>query len=85
MNFIGDIDHDPTRDEAAEALALLRRWAAAADPTEVAQLDPAIARLLPDRAVGNYPDLSRSYPENFRPDAAYRASMPDLHARTNCP
>jgi GTP cyclohydrolase I len=45
---------------------------------EVAQLDPAIARLLPGREVGNYPDLSRTYPEDFRPDAAYRASMPDL-------
>ena len=78
MNFIGDIDHDPTRDEAAEALALLRRWAAAADPSEVAKLDPAVARLLPDRAVGNYPDLNRVYPEDFRPDPTYRATMPDL-------
>ena len=78
MNFIGDVDRDPNRDEAAEALALLRRWAEKADPTEVARLDPAIARLLPGREVGNYPDLSRIYPEEFRPDAAYRASMPDL-------
>ncbi|MGC1486533.1 MAG: GTP cyclohydrolase, FolE2/MptA family, partial [Albidovulum sp.] len=78
MNYIGEIDRDPNRDEAAEALELLRRWAASADPTEVAQLDPAIARLLPDRKVGNYPDLTRGYPHGFRPDAAYRASMPDL-------
>ncbi len=78
MNYVGEIDHDPDRNEAAEALALLKRWAAKADPVEVAQLDPAIARLLPGREVGNYPDLSRTYPEDFRPDAAYRASMPDL-------
>lgn len=78
MNFIGEVDRDPNREEAAEALALLRAWAAKADPTEVAQLDPAIARLLPGREVGNYPDLSRTYPEDFRPDATYRASMPDL-------
>ena len=78
MNLIGEIDRDPNRDEAAEALATLRAWAARADPTEIAQLDPAIARLLPGREVGNYPDLSRIYPEDFRPDAAYRATMPDL-------
>lgn len=78
MNYIGEIDRDPNRDEAAEALAVLRRWAASADPTEVAQLDPAIARLLPDRPLGNYPDLSRVYDEDFRPDATYRAGMPDL-------
>ena len=78
MNYIGKIDRDPNRDEAAEALAVLRRWAASADPTEVAQLDPAIARLLPDRPLGNYPDLSRVYDEDFRPDATYRAGMPDL-------
>jgi GTP cyclohydrolase IB len=78
MNYIGEIDRDPNRDEAAEALELLRCWAASADPTEVAQLDPAIARLLPDRAIGNYPDLTRGYPHGFQPDAAYRASMPDL-------
>ena len=78
MNYVGEIDHDPDRNEAAEALALLKRWAAKADPVEVAQLDPAIARLLPGREVGTYPDLSRTYPEDFRPDAAYRASMPDL-------
>ena len=78
MNFIGEVDRDPNREEAAEALLVLRKWAAKADPTEVARLDPAIARLLPGREVGNYPDLSRAYPEDFRPDAAYRASMPDL-------
>lgn len=78
MNFIGDIGRDPNGEEAAEALAILRAWAAKADPSEVARLDPAIARLLPGREVGNYPDLSRVYPDDFRPDAAYRASMPDL-------
>lgn len=78
MNFVGEIDREPNRAEAEEALALLRRWAEAADPSEVARLDPAIARLLPGREIGNYPDLSRAYPEDFSPDARYRASMPDL-------
>ena len=68
----------PDRDAAADALELLRRWAAGVTPTEVAQLDPAIARLLPGRAVSNYPDLSRAFDTGFRPDAAYRATLPDL-------
>ncbi|GAB4383462.1 GTP cyclohydrolase FolE2 [Albidovulum sp.] len=78
MNILNEIEQEPQREEAERALALLRRWAARADPAEVARLDPAIARLLPGRAVGNYPDLSRSYPADFVADAAYRASMPDL-------
>ena len=78
MNFVGEIDREPERADAEEALWLLRRWAAQADPTEVARLDPAIARLLPGREVGNYPDLSRVYPDDFRADEDYRASMPDL-------
>jgi GTP cyclohydrolase I len=78
MNFIRKIGEAPDAEDAAEALTILREWAAAADPVEVARLDPAIARLLPDGKVSNYPDLSRIYPEDFRPDANYRASMPDL-------
>ncbi len=78
MNAMDDITGTPDRTDAEQALAVLRAWAAAADPVEVARLDPAIARLLPGREVTNYPDLSRSYPDGFRPDAAYRASMPDL-------
>ncbi len=78
MNFVGEIDRQPDRADAEEALRLLRRWAESADPVEIARLDPAIARLLPGREVGNYPDLSRTYPEGFTPDAEYRASMPDL-------
>jgi GTP cyclohydrolase I len=78
MNFHAMIGSDPSRDDAEDALAVLRRWAAKADPVEVAQLDPAIARLLPGREVANYPDLSRTYPDGFVPDDAYRTSMPDL-------
>ncbi|MCB2095610.1 MAG: GTP cyclohydrolase I FolE2 [Rhodobacteraceae bacterium] len=78
MNFVGEIDREPSRNDAAEALRLLRRWAETADPSEVARLDPAIARLLPGREISNYPDLSRIYQDNFVSDAAYLASMPDL-------
>ncbi|RME14305.1 MAG: GTP cyclohydrolase I FolE2 [Alphaproteobacteria bacterium] len=68
----------PDGTEARRALETLRAWAASADPTEVARLDPAIARLLPGRDVANYPDLSRHYPEDFVADEAYKATMPDL-------
>ena len=68
----------PEGDDARDALDTLRAWARAADPAEVAALDPAIARLLPERALSNYPDLSRDYPHDFKPDAAYKAGMPDL-------
>ncbi|WP_208349547.1 GTP cyclohydrolase FolE2 [Pseudaestuariivita rosea] len=73
-----DIDRAPSRDEAETALALLRRWAGSVTPTEVATLDPSVARLLPGQEVSNYPDLSRVYPEDFTVDAAYKASLPDL-------
>ncbi|WP_151720116.1 GTP cyclohydrolase FolE2 [Gemmobacter serpentinus] len=55
----------PSADEAAEALALLRKWAAGASAAEQAGL-------------GLYPDLSRQYPADFKVDAAYKATLPDL-------
>ncbi|PVA09973.1 GTP cyclohydrolase I FolE2 [Pelagivirga sediminicola] len=73
-----DIQTPPERGEAQDALALLRRWAAQATPEEVADLDPAISRLLPRGEVANYPALARAYPEDFDADDAYRATMPDL-------
>jgi GTP cyclohydrolase I len=66
------------REEAEDALSLLRNWAAQATPEEIADLDPAVARLLPQTAVSNYPTLARDYPEDFKPDADYKATMPDL-------
>ena len=67
-----------SRDEAQEALEKLRAWAKDASPTEIAELEPAIARLLPGQEVANYPELSREYPEDFTVDAAYRETLPDL-------
>jgi GTP cyclohydrolase I len=66
----------PTRDDAAEALRTLRDWAAAAAPEDLAALDPAVARLL--KGERDYPHLSRDYPADFRADAAYKATLPDL-------
>ncbi len=79
MTFQPDkIDRPVQRDEAETALAALRQWAQAATPQEVADLDPAIARLLPGGAVSNYPALSREYPADFVADENYKQQMPDL-------
>ncbi|MCL7464383.1 GTP cyclohydrolase FolE2 [Phaeovulum sp. NW3] len=77
MNIHGKIEAPDTA-EAKAALDVLRQWAAGATETEIARLDPAIARLLPGRSVGNYPDLRRVYPEDFNADESYRAGLPDL-------
>ena len=68
----------PDTAAARAALATLRAWAAQASPDELARLDPAIARLSPGQPLANSPALARSYDADFRPDAAYKAAMPDL-------
>jgi GTP cyclohydrolase I len=73
-----EIDRKPSRAEAEQALALLRRWAGKAHDTEIETLDPALLRLAPGANQDGYPDLSRSYPEDFIVDAAYKDSLPDL-------
>ena len=73
-----DLDRLPTRAEAEEALAILRRWAGDVTPEEVATLDPLVSRLIPGQEVSNYPALARAYPEDFAVDAEYKATMPDL-------
>ncbi|MCL4134160.1 UNVERIFIED_CONTAM: hypothetical protein GTU68_052731 [Idotea baltica] len=70
-------DHIPDDHEAKAALDVLRAWAQGASEAEILALDPSIARLLPESNL-NYPALSREYPEDFKVDAGYRASMPDL-------
>lgn len=55
------------------ALAVLRAWAMQADPAAAGALDPALRQMLSGAEA-----LSRAYPEEFRPDAAYRATLPDL-------
>ncbi len=72
-----EIDRQPSREEAARALALLRRWAGKASDADIATLEPALTGLVPG-AVAPYPELSRAYPEEFKADDAYRAGLPDL-------
>ncbi len=69
---------DISRSEAQDALDTLRTWAKTANATEIAELNPAIARLLPGQEVANYPELDRNYDAEFEVDEAYKASLPDL-------
>jgi GTP cyclohydrolase I len=55
----------PSREEAEAAAAVLARWAQAGGE---AALVPGLS----------YPALARRYDAGFRPDAAYRDSLPDL-------
>ena len=73
-----DVTQSPERSDAKEALRVLRNWAKSASAEEVADLDPAVARLIPGFEVSNYPALARAYPEEFTADEAYRATLPDL-------
>ena len=68
----------PDREAAEDALETIKSWANGATATEIAELHPLISRLLPGHELGNYPALIRAYPEEFRVDEAYRASLPDL-------
>ncbi|MEM7091336.1 MAG: GTP cyclohydrolase FolE2, partial [Pseudomonadota bacterium] len=73
-----ELNDQPDRAEAEAALKTLRTWAGAATDTEIAALDPAIARLVPGLTPTNYPSLSRDYPQDFQVDDSYRATLPDL-------
>ncbi|MEO0504389.1 MAG: GTP cyclohydrolase, FolE2/MptA family, partial [Pseudomonadota bacterium] len=68
----------PERDEAEAALDLLRRWAQQATTTEIIELDPSVARLVPQGTGKDYPSFARDYPEDFTVDAAYKDTLPDL-------
>jgi len=74
----GDVDQDNEREMAKRALDMLQAWAVKATPTEIAELHPAISRLLPGHELANYPALVRAYPDEFQTDDAYLASLPDL-------
>jgi GTP cyclohydrolase I len=52
----------------------LRHWADRATAADILALDPQIGALL----GAGYPVLSRSYPEAFKVDDAYKADLPDL-------
>ena len=71
-----DLDSIPARDEAVAALDVLRRWARRASDADILELDPSVAKLLPGGM--DYPAFSRTYPEDFVVDPAYKRTLPDL-------
>ncbi|MEM9320990.1 MAG: GTP cyclohydrolase FolE2 [Pseudomonadota bacterium] len=76
MNLhVTELAQTPTREEAEEALALVKAWASQAGQGAALELDPALASMLLGRS---YPSLSRDYPEEFAVDSAYKDTLPDL-------
>jgi GTP cyclohydrolase I len=73
-----EIERAPTRADAADALRVLRTWAASASGDEIRTLDPVVKRLLPGSVAEAYPALARAYPEDFAATPEYRATLPDL-------
>ncbi len=70
-----EIEPVPSREEAEAALALVRKWAQSATREDIVSLEAD------HNWTGRNSDnsaLSRAYPEDFRPDPAYRATLPDL-------
>jgi len=73
-----DISAIPERDEAEAALHLLRRWAKSASTTDILELDPSVARLVPGSDAVDYPAFARDYPSDFAVNEGYRDTLPDL-------
>jgi len=69
---------EPDSVQAAAAIAVLRAWAAEASDAEIEALDPAVRHLVPGARDPSYPTFKAEYPADFAPDAAYKATMPDL-------
>jgi GTP cyclohydrolase I len=72
-----ELNQSPDRSEAAAALDVLRAWARGASKSEIMELDPSVARLLPEVPL-TYPSFSREYPEDFAVTEAYKSGLPDL-------
>ncbi|MDJ0639403.1 MAG: GTP cyclohydrolase, FolE2/MptA family, partial [Paracoccaceae bacterium] len=73
MNIhVSSVDRDVSREEAAEALAVLRSWARKSGDDALEAFAPVEAK---DVA---YPTFSREYPTGFTSDAGYKATLPDL-------
>ena len=76
--FTPEIDRKPSREEAEQALAVLRQWAEKTAAAEVAALEPALNGLVSDGTMPAYPVLNREYDSGFAVDAAYKNGLPDL-------
>ncbi|MFL4471896.1 GTP cyclohydrolase FolE2 [Tateyamaria armeniaca] len=73
-----DITAIPERDEAEAALNVLRRWAKSATATDILELDPSVARLVPGSDAVDYPSFERDYPTDFTINEGYKDTLPDL-------
>ncbi|WP_299283369.1 GTP cyclohydrolase FolE2 [uncultured Tateyamaria sp.] len=73
-----DMTSIPKRDDAEAALDTLRRWAKTASTTDILELDPSVARLVPGGDAVNYPSFERTYPDSFNVDSDYKNTLPDL-------
>ncbi|MCK0149086.1 GTP cyclohydrolase FolE2 [Marivita sp. S6314] len=71
------IDQTPSREEAENALALLRQWVGTSKDAEIDAVDPALRRLVTGTDTA-YPVLARDYPEDFAVSPAYKDTLPDL-------
>jgi len=76
VNIVTPISSPPDRSAAEAAIEVLRAWAANADASEIATLDPAVVQMLGGGAA--YPLLARDYPADFEIEPEYKASLPDL-------
>ncbi|MEM7718821.1 MAG: GTP cyclohydrolase FolE2 [Pseudomonadota bacterium] len=73
MNIhVKDIDQPISRQDAEDALSVLKRYAAKAGSEALTRLDPETANIV------TYPSLSRDYPDGFKSDEAYKDTLPDL-------
>ena len=77
MNIQTDVNGDTKTDtkDAKAALDVLLDWASRASSEEITALDPRLRELLGKNA-GH--ELNNIYPEDFKNDAAYKATLPDL-------
>lgn len=77
MNIQTDVNGDTKTDtkDAKAALDVLLDWASRASSEEITALDPRLRELLGKNAVR---ELNNIYPEDFKSDAAYKATLPDL-------
>jgi GTP cyclohydrolase I len=80
-----DITAIPERDEAEAALNLLRRWATTATATDILELDPSVARLVPGSDGVDYPAFTRDYPSDFAINDGYKETLPDPRGQTANP
>ena len=77
MNIQSDVNGDAKTDakDAKAALEVLMDWASRASAEDITALDPRVRALLGKNTA---PSLNNVYPEDFKSDPAYKATLPDL-------